>query len=265
MSNNISANTVFHFMDKREYLEEALKGNFSPRLCKEENLFLQGEIYLAAKCFCDIPLTLVSKHAERYGKYAIGFNKDWGVKIGLNPVTYYNSESSFIQSIKKVYNANIEEINANPNDYKQDSDARVAIFTQMQLAFLNFKPIKGRMWRGDRLIEDVNFYDEKEWRYIGKCGYDYTGNHNIIKFLKYKPFLRQNEIEKEIIKSVNDYISGKEKIEFKSSDVNYIIVKSEDDVYQIAKLINSISELTEKDKEILKTKITSYDTLELNI
>jgi hypothetical protein len=103
----------------------------------------------------------------------------------------------------------------------------------------------------------------REW--LTKCGYDYIGNHSVIKFLKYKPFFHQNEIEKEITKSANDYISEKEKIEFKSSDVNYIIVKSEDDVYQIAKLINSISELTEKDKEILKTKITSYDTLELNI
>lgn len=89
---------------------------------------------------------MISNHTKVYGCYAIGLTKEWGIKNNLNPITYYNKDSSYIKSIKTNYDYNVElsrkirkletiEIPEDiynslgkPNQYMNNS-------------FLNFKPI----------------------------------------------------------------------------------------------------------------------------
>lgn len=114
-----SANTLFHFMKKVEYLEEILeKKAIVPRYCKEDLEYLNIEdgknsfieAFVLQKCFCDIPFHKLTEnfqlqatgdnylnlseseksrvqnkytHPDFYGEYAIAFSKRWGEKNNL--------------------------------------------------------------------------------------------------------------------------------------------------------------------------------------
>ena len=127
-----SANSLFHFMTKADYLKSALSNKaLIPRYCIEDIGYLEikrdghqfSEIAVLQKCFCDIPfhklgenlqlkvveeeydkLTLDNQiklknhntHFDYYGKYAIAFSKSWGEKKGLQPIHYLNIESQSV-------------------------------------------------------------------------------------------------------------------------------------------------------------------------
>ena len=186
-----SANTLFHFMKKDEYLYKALQsGNLSPRYCVEDIRYLNLEINSIAvnkvavlqKCFCDMPLHQLTKsfylemtekatiseaeqkevsnnnHTAFYGEYAIAFSKHWGIKHGLMPVHYVNENSGYVENIKKEFHSILAE-DAIPDE--------IADSFLNRLAYL--KPLQGTMGRtvNGRTISFIkNFHDEKEWRYV---------------------------------------------------------------------------------------------------
>lgn len=68
-----SANTLFHFMQRHEYLSALLKRRaLVPRYCQENIAYLSleigghpfGEIYVLQKCFCDIPFHKLTEAFE---------------------------------------------------------------------------------------------------------------------------------------------------------------------------------------------------------
>lgn len=194
-----SANTLFHFMGKFEYLVSCLKRRaLVPRYCKEDIRYLHlesggieyGEIAILQKCFCDIPLhnlaaplaligtgdafdSLPDKekaqlekrntHFDFYGEYAIGFSKDWGERHNLQPIHYLNPDSCFCKDFAKLLHSAIEDDDA-PDEYVQDIINRLGYI----------KPLRGVMKRslsrGSFAPIEVefikNFHDEQEWRYI---------------------------------------------------------------------------------------------------
>ena len=86
----VSANTLFHFTSKLDYLEGILESDFIPRY-NLEDINLAGrsiKIAFPMVCFCDIPLSSISEHLDKYGQYAIGMSINWANKNGLNPVLY---------------------------------------------------------------------------------------------------------------------------------------------------------------------------------
>ena len=94
----ISANTLFHFTSKYDTLISILKSKFFPRLCLERGLWHPGNRKWAVPivCFCDIPLSNMAEHTQKYGNYAIGIKKTWAIKQGITPVLYVHDNSSFI-------------------------------------------------------------------------------------------------------------------------------------------------------------------------
>lgn len=126
-----SANSLFHFMKKVEYLQEILREKkIVPRYCEEDIKYLginDGEmqypkILVLQKCFCDIPLHNITQkfylegcgenfnrltdaekrraaedntHPDFYGQYAIAFSKSWGEKNNLQPLHYINVDSAY--------------------------------------------------------------------------------------------------------------------------------------------------------------------------
>ena len=129
-----SANTLFHFMKKFEYLEEILeKKALIPRYCKEDLQYLNiggssfAEAFVLQKCFCDIPFHKLTEnfqlqaigdhyqslsedekikvpskytHTDFYGEYAIAFSKGWGEKNNLQPIHYLNEYSNHTKDIR---------------------------------------------------------------------------------------------------------------------------------------------------------------------
>ncbi|MDF2536400.1 MAG: abiGI [Bacillales bacterium] len=200
-----SANTLFHFVKKFDYLKNILTNKaIVPRYCVENidylNIQVDNEIVkkiaVLQKCFCDIPihkittvlslkgigenfekLTLNEKsraekyntHTDFYGEYAIAFSKKWGEKNNLQPIQYLNSESFYTNSFVSAFKQAVES---------DDLLNEVADDINNRLAFI--KPLRGTMQRqfqrdnSDNVtvaskitIEFIkNFHDEQEWRFI---------------------------------------------------------------------------------------------------
>ena len=60
-------------------------------------------------CVADIPLQHIDYHSNRYGKIAIGFQRDSIVKAGFNPVMYTLENTELLNSIYQGYSA-IDEV-----------------------------------------------------------------------------------------------------------------------------------------------------------
>ena len=189
-----SANTLFHFMQRYEYLSALLRRRaLVPRYCQENIAYLNlkidenkyDQILVLQKCFCDIPFHKLTEvfeirsedealrdfdakdrlafecsntHPAYYGNYAIALSKQWGESHGLQPVQYANETSDFTNSFSAVINS----------IYKTDDIPDV--FADDILRRLSFmKPLRGSMRRRfqDRWVEvQKNFHDEREWRFV---------------------------------------------------------------------------------------------------
>lgn len=194
-----SANTLFHFMTKPQYLEDILlRKAIVPRYCKENFEYLKinngvvpfPEAFVLQKCFCDIPfhkltesfrlqaigenyqnLSEIEKsrvpanytHPDFYGEYAIAFSKSWGEKNNLQPIHYLNEYSQYAIDLSKLINQTLvtEDV---PDIYSDDVIER--------LCFI--KPLRGIMKRKFKCDDNSeveiefqkNFHDEQEWRYV---------------------------------------------------------------------------------------------------
>lgn len=91
----VTSNCLFHFTSSLEKLQGILKNKFLLTYC-HENYWLNNalhEDYYPMVSFCDIPLSQAEDQIMKYGKFAIGMDKDWGIKHQLNPVIYISRES----------------------------------------------------------------------------------------------------------------------------------------------------------------------------
>ena len=93
---NISANTLFHFTRDYDKLINILKTHIKVRLCNEKCLFggKDDRWSIPIACFCDIPLSNILDHTEKYGNYAIGIKKSWAIKKKITPVLYVHDYSA---------------------------------------------------------------------------------------------------------------------------------------------------------------------------
>ncbi len=194
-----SANVLFHFMTKIEYLEDILqKHALVPRYCMENleylDLIVGGtpfrEALVLQKCFCDIPFhklmdtfklelaediepkltaeehaTLARRntHPDCYGQYAIAFSKKWGETQRLQPIQYINGVSEFAKDFCAIFGTlwNMEDLS---DEFANDALNRLALM----------KPLRGVMDRNfernsrENIVIKIfkNFHDEKEWRYV---------------------------------------------------------------------------------------------------
>lgn len=194
-----SANSLFHFMKRSEYLTAALqKRALCPRYCNEDVAYLNikngedafDDVSILQKCFCDIPLSNVIKtfpitltdnnnltdeqkkavpkelsHPELYGKYALAFTKKWGEKSKLQAMHYLNPEAICTENYSETLRSVFAE---------EDVSDIVADTLLDWICF--FKPLRGTMKRIQPVDDESketfeieifkNFHDEHEWRFV---------------------------------------------------------------------------------------------------
>jgi hypothetical protein len=102
---NVSSNTLFHYTKSLKNLQNILQNRFKLAYCKEEINFNGKKVvgYFPMVTFCDIPLSLSKEHVTKYGSYAIGLQKEWGIKHKLNPVIYLEEESMISEDLRKSF------------------------------------------------------------------------------------------------------------------------------------------------------------------
>jgi len=211
----ISSSSLFHFTAEFDSLSSILTGKkFVPFYCLETiSNFNDSEIYFPMVCFCDIRLHQIKNHVETYGKYGIAMSKEWGIERRINPIHYLTENA--------IQNSFVSDQLTRGTDREKES-ALITIATS--------KPYKGKMFRF-RLggyIENIIFYDEREWRY-------FPAFNETNKF----PLAINNSVnldyDKEV-KKFNDKIS-KSKLcaDFSMKDVKYILVPEKEDKYKLLK------------------------------
>jgi hypothetical protein len=81
VSQNISSDSLFHFIKRREWLLSMLKKkSFQARYVYEDIPEIKYKVGIPMKCFCDIPLGMIKKHLSNYGKFGIGITKEYAKK-----------------------------------------------------------------------------------------------------------------------------------------------------------------------------------------
>lgn len=263
-----SANTLFHFMSKSEYLKSILiKRAIVPRYCMENIEYLDihignisfKEVAILQKCFCDIPfhkltdnfelngfgevyellnddekliLMKNNTHPDYYGKFAIAFSKSWGENKNLQPVHYLNENSLYTVELTKLFES-VLSADSIPEEYASDILNRLS-FT---------KPIRGIMKRTIKRnnSENVsiefykNFHDEKEWRYVP--------NPTVLSAAKIERIIANPNILnlRAGIIDINDNLATEKYrplwLEYNYDDIRYIIVP---DLHSRIDIINTI-------------------------
>lgn len=272
-----SANSLFHFVTKPNYLKSILsRGAIIPRYCVETIDYLgiknDGHLYrdvaILQKCFCDIPFhkladrfsvtgvgdayesltasekTEVEKnntHFAYYGEYAIAFSKRWGEQNNLQPVHYLNPDSQYTKDFASLF-----EVVFNSDDisdlYAQDILNR--------LAFI--KPLRGimqrRVMRKDSRPITVeiykNFHDECEWRFVP--------SEKVLAPLKIESVIANPTV----IPLCNNISGGLENSQYKDlwltfsyDEIRYIIVPDNKARIEIIQAITDLAEDCFKRKE----------------
>ena len=95
---NISSDSLFHFIRRREWLVDILKEKaFQAFYVYEDIPEVKYKVGIPMKCFCDIPLGLIKKHLTKYGKYGIGITKTFARKNYIAPIIYIHKNSDTLR------------------------------------------------------------------------------------------------------------------------------------------------------------------------
>jgi hypothetical protein len=269
-----SANTLFHFMNKSEYLKSIIINRaIVPRYCMENIEYLNihigdisfKEVAILQKCFCDIPfhkltdnfqlngvgeaykslndeekLNLMKNntHPDYYGKYSIAFSKSWGENKNLQPVHYLNENSLYTVEFTNLFDS-VLNVDSIPDEYVSDILNR--------LTFI--KPIRGIMKRTIKRnnSENIsiefckNFHDEKEWRYVP--------NPTVLSAAKIERIIANPNILnlRAGIMEINDNLTIEKYrslwLEYNYDDIRYIIVP---DLHSRIDIINTIMDIPDE-------------------
>ena len=242
----VSANTLFHFTDRKENLKGILKNYFFPKYSLEDlsNVIPDSKISAAnipMVCFCDLLFSQIKYHIDFYGDYGIGLQKkEWGLAKGISPIVYVPKESKSALLIQSI------EIQLKTLLKKKDSKEEI----QKQITDF-FKYIK--VYEGiaqnkiSKKMEYRAFYDEREWRYAP---------------MKFR-VLEEKEATENILKKENKKMQEDEKLIFNAKNIKYIIVREEDEIPEFVDFIEE--DLKDKfkmpERKLLVSKLISVQQI----
>jgi hypothetical protein len=239
----ISSNTLFHFTNRGNLLG-ILKNEFHPRFSLEHYQLDETDsvkLGIPMVSFCDIPLSLVSRHMTKYGNYGIGMSKIWAEKNRLNPVLYIRKGSQLTQTLSKIIVNNAQQVRQNKSLIEQrDLLFRLFMFT---------KPFNGVAKNN----EITKYYDEREWRYVPDPS-PYSG----------KQFILEKQFKDPLLFEENEKLKNA-KLRFDPSDINYIIIKEESERPDLIEEINNIkAKYDHNTRSVLCSKIISAEQIHLD-
>lgn len=235
-----SADTLFHFVDKLDYLLQALKNcAIVPRYCIEDIGYLEinmRKIAYPMLCFCDINLHKLQEHISFYGEYGIAFSKEWGIDKGIQPMQYINPNSILKDDFKIAFQDSFQA--------KTEDSAQNFLLSQMYF----FKSIDGTMERNGKTVQK-NFTDECEWRYIPD-----------VKLVKLKQAITEKELF--CLEALNKSLTVAENcwLNFNANDIKYIIINNEEEFDRVAEVIKEKS-LSASDVDKLLSKVLIWSEI----
>lgn len=217
---SLSSTSLFHFTRKYEVLLQILENGMWPRYCVEYD-WGDKDLIIPMVCTCDIPLSEINVHVNKYGKYAVGLKKGWAKKIGFTPVLYLSDRSKlfcFLSDYAKALNRPLmtkwEGISSETMLYY----AKRSVGTDCDREHLRMK------------LKPI-FSNEKEWRYVP----DISSSVHMYVATKGKG---QDEDLNELSKSTE-----KIKLKIPIEEIEYLIVETEE---ERAKLLCDLEEIAKR-------------------
>lgn len=238
----LSPSTLFHFTSKQG-LKGLLADNFKLKYCLERlnHKIKPIEFAIPMVSFCDIKISQIVDHIEKYGSYGIGLSKEWAVEKGLNPVIYLNSSSEFasklIDSVREMANnnANSPQIRVNYADILRYS-----------------KVYEGPLFRkGKQVHEKYRFADEREWRYVPPLSN------------KFLPWITPEDYDTTSKKRTANSKLSSERLYFNANQILYLIVKDESEIEEIIAHVRRVKgkNYTMHEIDRLNTRILSCERI----
>lgn len=262
----VSSSTLFHFTKSRSNLEQILTERFKVTYCQETFKLSEipsGNFYVPMISFCDLPLGLIKDHIAKYGNFAIGMTKEWGIKNQLNPVLYLEENSAISKNIYEYlvhFTKLVESIDTYSTTKSIENNNAVTVTAQelkttllkYRNLFLYIKNYEGELKLGKKLYSNYRYYDEREWRYVPPR--ETEGINWEMTDDAYRKF-RGNSKSKNFLK--------KPILNFTADDVRYLIVKKDSDIPPLIRKIRTIDQLSKNSDQadILITKIMTVDSI----
>lgn len=290
----INPNTLFHFTPTIKGLKGILSNGLRMSYCYEECTHDLG-IALPMVCFCDIPLLRTLNHRAIYGNYMVGLDKEYMInqcQPFLNPVSYLNSLflrnlgdeffKTLLDVINHTYSNEIDRILKEKGylplvnkygfekvlkadddlNYKSNQISLATARIRYSLAFSKEYSVKKD---GKEIIN----YNEREWRYIINHWNDYDNTETWIAPISLQEFNNEKvELNSGLWSKPYAYITIKPQNIVKA--IKFIVVKKENQIPQIINYIRKSKELfgasgiNENQREILMSRILSFDIIEQN-
>lgn len=232
----ISSNSIIHFTNSKEALKSILEDNFKVHYCIEKIVLgaIKVDMAVPMVSFCDISLSQVKEHMDKYGKYGIGLTKEWAIKEGLNPVLYLEKNSNLSKSIINFYKEYITD--------RIHLDKLTEYQKQLFDILRHTKNYQNDLVRQEKTYKDYRYYDEREWRYVLK----YTEDHQIFHIVN-------GSYDKE---NANNNIK-KHRLKFTPNDIKYIIIEDDTEINEFIRILQSAKgrNFSYEDVEKLTTRI----------
>lgn len=158
-------------------------------------------------CFCDIPVNDLGIHIKKYSRFGLSFLKSFLVPKRTNPVFYVATDSDTISQgrivsrgncfndMLRVYDRLAVQIRSELKKELETSRYKALVeefnifdkfFGNQLLAFL--KPFENGKSESDK----ENYYMEREWRILGRVGFELNDVHRIIVPKAYAVRLRND-------------------------------------------------------------------------
>ncbi len=245
----LSANHLIHFTRNIKNLKKILETGFMVNLCEEPVVLNEKPtiFHVPMVSFCDIPLSEIIEHTNRYGTYGIGMTKAWGESKGINPIIYLQQKSLLTKALQASIKSSITNINkiANSGEASTEDDIKSARITSY---IKNYECLfdHGRYKKGYR------FYDEKEWRFVPIK----TDHGNPIL-----PHYFDRDLDKIESNNFNEI-----KLGFTPNDIKYLIINNDEEIPEVISHIKAVKKkYGEDDTARLSTRILTYDQIKYDI
>lgn len=287
----LSANALFHFTPKLEWLANILEHGFKPRYCEEFNSELDDvpsfieNASIPMTCFCDIPLSSIAKHAQHYGKdilggYGIGLKKNERLMEKLNPILYFNKSAKIVTMLEGIQNRFIQvslglsDLSAQQHELDGGRYyTRIEDIGEKHLRIMNLRAtsdqaidlvfnIRAYMKPCQNRVGQYRYYDEKEWRYIPDFNVPpFTGkafshrDHPFILKMKNSFFSDPQKTKAQLNESIDQHPSLWLTVD--AEDIKYLIVKNDREIHELLDIIRDIDQRTGKFPTELRDLIAS--------
>jgi len=221
---------LFHFSDK-DGLFGVLESTFNVSYAREKIIGKNNEreIGVPMVSFCDLKLSELGLHMEKYGRYGIGLTKEWANRNGLNPVLYISRYSPFTDGLL----SGLDSIHQHKSklDMSGEGASISAVYMNIYNTYRFIKNYEGPLLReGEEKIENYRYADEREWRYVPPLEMP-----NLI------PFVAITHIKTKSLKnSLNETIRHI-KLSFKPEDIRYLIVEKDSDILELVEHIRGVN------------------------